>query len=71
MSKKLAVNFNLFTKSKSYMASEMQVFYIIDLPVCINRIYMNVHNDFVYKKNQHFNARFSNICNDTNLSTHD
>lgn len=51
MSKKLAVNFNLFTKSKSYMASEMQVFYIIDLPVCINRIYMNVHNDFLYKKN--------------------
>lgn len=33
------------------MASEMQVFYIIDLPVCINRIYMNVHNDFLYKKN--------------------
>lgn len=33
------------------MASEMQVFYIIDLPVCINRIYMNVHNDFLHKKN--------------------
>lgn len=33
------------------MASEMQVFYIIDLPVCINRIYMNVHNDFLYEKN--------------------
>lgn len=33
------------------MASEMQVFYIIDLPVCINRIYMNVNNDFLYKKN--------------------
>lgn len=53
------------------MASEMQVFYIIDLPVCINRIHMNVHNDFLYKKKQHFNARFSNICNDTNPSTHD
>lgn len=71
MSKKLAVNFNLFTKSKSYMASEMQVFYIIDLPVCITRIHMNVHNDFLCKKNPTLNARFSNICNDTNPSTHD
>lgn len=57
MSKKLAVNFNLFTKSKSYMASEMQVFYIIDLPVCINRIYMNVHNDFLYTKKTTFKCK--------------
>lgn len=40
------------------MASEMQVFHIIDLYVCINRMHMNVHNDFLYIKTnilmQHF-----------------
>lgn len=57
MSTKLPFNLNLFTKSKSYIASKMQEFYIIDLEVCINRINMNLHNDFLYKKN-HFNGRF-------------
>lgn len=40
------------------MASEMQVFYIIDLPVCITRIHMNVHNDFLCKKTQHLMQDF-------------
>lgn len=57
MSTKLAFNLNLFTKSKSYIASKMQEFYIIDLEVCINRINMNLHNDFLYKKKK-INGRF-------------
>lgn len=48
ISKKLAFDLNLFTKSNSYIANKMQEFYIIDLQVCINRINMNLHNDFLF-----------------------
>lgn len=58
MSTKLAFNLNLFTKSKSYIASKMQEFYIIDLEVCIKRINMNLHNDFLYSKKNVLMADF-------------